>query len=282
MSDGGNTAHGGTSVGTLEQEGGVELCGYIQDLCCYFVPLFIPHEISNMPYCGGKHSDPTKAGRPLAAHQDACRGQLRAYGRRMMQGKDAQASALLRNASKNSPATCGSRFPGKRLAECKAQRRLYGLLPFVDTADDVSFRSYVASNREEAASSFPIVEINHGYTLSVYEHTHVSVRGATVLFLSCVAKGASERASTAYERPQTPGAIGWALGTSTRARRLAHLCSTWPAWKESGIPWLRRNGMGPDQAKGRRDGTFWQDSAECPGCKNTNRPRGSLLSDGKP
>lgn len=166
-----------------------------------------------MPYCGGKPNDPRRSRpRALATHPDQCKGQLRAYGRRMIDvANDGAAQTLLQRASRTL-ATCGMRSPGKRLVDCKRQRRLFGLIPFVDSADDVSFRSYVANTSEEAFVTFPRVQIDHPYTRSIYEHTHPKVKG-TVLFLSCAAKATSENASPVYERPQdTPGSIGWALG----------------------------------------------------------------------
>ena len=170
-----------------------------------------------MPYCGGKSYDP-RGTRPLAASPGECKGQLRAYGRRLIQDDGAYVAAqtLLKHASKSGP-TCGRRSPGKRLVDCKRQRRLYGLLPFIDSPNDMTFRSYVATTAEESRSDFPRVVIDHGYTLSVYEHTHPEVKGV-VLFISCAAKDESTT-SAVYEHPQTtPGSIGWALGYFDRVR----------------------------------------------------------------
>lgn len=171
------------------------------------------------PYCGGK-SPPS--GRALAEDENRCRGQVRLYGRRLVREGP---SIIPMVDADGTGRGCGARANSKRRArmkDCKPQFRLYGLLPIIDSADDLAYRSFLADSPEGYAR-LPSVNVAHKFAARIYDGRGAHSRGSSspLLFVSVVWKGLEDAdAARAAQHPQAErGATGFAFGQFALGRR---------------------------------------------------------------
>ena len=153
------------------------------------------------PYCGNKMS--TK--RTRASHPNQCKGQIRAFGRRIVPGGE----ELLRLDPGRQKQTCGAKPPfsqTKAASDCRQQWRWYGLLPVVETRDDLLYRSY--SDR----ARLPSVRVSHGFASNVYENTSSHSRNRPFLFVSVLSRATTDTNKAALSPQDVPGGIGFSFG----------------------------------------------------------------------
>lgn len=176
--------------------------------------------ITTKAYCGGKLDPPN--GRTAATSPAQCKGQVRAYGRRVRFDPAAtdMGRALLQRAGGGGGATgCGTRpgSSGRVQEDCAAQVRLYGLLPAVDRARDLRRRTFSAAAPEEYAA-LPRVSLAHPYTHTVYANGNFHSRGGDLVFVSVGAEGVADDA-WAHAPTTEVGGVGFAFGYFPRGQR---------------------------------------------------------------
>ena len=160
-------------------------------------------------YCGGKTNPPK--GRRNASSPSECKGQVRAFGRRMYMEEKEKANHLLLNAKSTSQkGSCGKRSPSTVLENCVRQKRMYGLLPIVESMSDLKRRSFLAKE-EDSFSLLPEIHIDHPYTNRVYTGRNLHTRGKTLLLVSVV-WGGVENVDEAAMSPTLSGGVGYAFG----------------------------------------------------------------------
>lgn len=136
------------------------------------------------------------------------------------------------------PAKCGRKnSPNARQNQCRRQHRAYGLLPIVEGDHDISTRRYTAKRQGDQLPDVPTVG-DHGFVLSMYERTHMDIRGRPLLFLSMKHRSAPD---SVYAAPDsTPGAVGYAFGyygaLSARKQAVFHIVRVYvnPAYRKYG------------------------------------------------
>ena len=186
-----------------------------------------------MPYCGNK-------ARPDAAtNASQCKGQVRAFGRRVVPDQEARGRSLL-SLERGKGRRCGLYTTDREGAvqeDCSKQWRLYGLLPIVESEADLSRRSFLATRAEEYAS-LPSVRIDHPLTRRVYEGDSADARGKPLVFVSVVWSGLDEagKARAAAAPKEEVGAIGYAFGffAGRAADRVFHIMQVYvnPAYRK--------------------------------------------------
>ena len=189
------------------------------------------------PYCGGKPSPPR--GRAMATDADACRRQIRAFGRRVVDpGMDARhaptARALLAGGepggrSPRGRPQCGA-INGRdaRQSDCTRQFRRFGLLPIVEDRDDLRSRSFVwwpalaDGGGQEDLPRLPTIK--HAYPNRVYRGESAHSRGKPLVAVSVGVDDDDDDDSSAAagawaaDPTRTPGGVGLAFGYFSDAR----------------------------------------------------------------
>lgn len=167
-------------------------------------------------YCGYKSRSPSGAEIGTDARQ--CAKQVRRFGRRMVpddqveewMGRDGDVWS-------DTGSGCGRRG-GARMSECRRHFRLYGVLPVLESADDLVHSCFVATARADLSRTMPRVRPDHGYTDRVLSGDNVHSRDArAVVFVSVAWRGAGREALASPDA--TRGGVGFAVGYFPPTRR---------------------------------------------------------------
>jgi GNAT superfamily N-acetyltransferase len=164
----------------------------------------MPRARRRSPYCGGKAGPPD--GRPLAASAAQCKGQVRAFGRRLIDAPEAAAARL----SAAGGHGCGVRGAAA-LDDCRAQVRLYGVLPAVDALGDLHRRTFVAGAADEY-DALPRVRVAHAFATNVLAGRSEHSRGGELVFVSVGVPRDDGDAPWAARPTEIAGGVGFAFG----------------------------------------------------------------------
>lgn len=166
------------------------------------------------PYCGGK--SPPPHGRSMATSPTQCKGQVRAYGKRV---RFDPVVAVMGRELLQRTGGCGIRSKtSERVQEdCARQVRLYGLLPAVQDARDLRRRTFFA-DAPETYAALPRVRLTHPYTHAVHANANAHSRGGDLVFVS-VGSERVEDDAWAHAPTDEVGGVGFAFGYFPRGQR---------------------------------------------------------------
>lgn len=148
-----------------------------------------------------------------------CRGQIRSFGRRMVDMYEDESNALLKGAQGN-VRSCGIRNNGAVLENCRTQERLYGLLPIIESREDLKRRSFLMGH-PSMDGGLPNVSsaITHPFTVSAYEGNNFYSKGKVLVFVSILWNGIPDEDIDRIARdPTSRGGVGFAFGYFERVR----------------------------------------------------------------